>query len=426
MTHPAAGLALAIADQLADPQTMTRNLVAQPWLAQGLWHGMPGVALLHTELAAAGARPWQRVRDWLAASTAQQVTTGPHTNLLHGAPAIGQAFAGVASVQPGAYGQVLTTLDTAISADALRRVGAAHARMDAGRPAPLDEFDVIRGLAGVGAYLLRREPVGKAMRAVLEYLVRLADPITTPDGTVAPGWWTPTGPSGRPDNRYPAGHLNNGAAHGIAGPLALLGYAARAGATVPGQRAAITTITTWLRNWQGITAKDIPVWPYWTTPDQLHPISRQRLAQRPSWCYGTAGTARALQTAALAVGDIAAAAGAATALHQALTDPDHLDAAGSDVSLCHGYAGYALIAGRVSADGAGIQSPDLIEGLLSQIIRAGAPAATATSLLNRPSGPGLLEGAVGTALCCWTATTGAVTSWDSCLLMSSPHPGGDR
>ena len=101
MTHPAAALALAIADELADPERMVRPLPDQAWLAQSLWHGMPGIALLHTELAAAQQRPWQRVHNWLAAATAQPITTGPHTNLFHGAPAVAYALATVANVQPG-------------------------------------------------------------------------------------------------------------------------------------------------------------------------------------------------------------------------------------------------------------------------------------------------------------------------------------
>lgn len=48
------------------------------------------------------------------------------------------------------------------------------------------EFDGIRGLAGIGAHLLRRAPHEDLLRSVLAYLVRLTDPVTD-DGELLPG-----------------------------------------------------------------------------------------------------------------------------------------------------------------------------------------------------------------------------------------------
>ncbi len=59
---------------------------------------------------------------------------------------------------PGTYQDALERLDKVITADARARVDAAHARIDAGRLPTLAEFDVIRGLTGIGSYLLRRDP----------------------------------------------------------------------------------------------------------------------------------------------------------------------------------------------------------------------------------------------------------------------------
>lgn len=417
MTHPAAALALAIADELADPERTVRPLPDQAWLAQSLWHGMPGIALLHTELAAVQQRPWRRVHDWLAAATARPVTTGPPTNLFHGAPAVAYALATVANDRPGRYSRPLATLDAAVRRDVLRRVGAAHARLDGGQPTRLADFDVIRGLTGVGSYLLRREPAGEAMRVVLEYFVRLADPVTSATGRVVPGWWTPTGPSGYLDNRFPDGHLNNGAAHGIAGPLALLGQAARLGILVPGQRDAIDTIVRRLDSWKQISASGIPAWPYWVTPDRLDAGGGRRPAQRPSWCYGTAGIANAIQSAGDGLGDTTAAADAVSALLLTLTDPDDL-AATTDASLCHGYAGYAMTAAHISDPELRRQSSALVDVLLSRVLPAEACPATFAAELLHHAGPGLLDGAAGIALGCWTATNGAVTDWDTCFLLN--------
>jgi hypothetical protein len=93
------------------------------------------------------------------------------TGLSYRAPALAFALAGAAAVHPGAYRGALQVLDARIAADAHRRVGVAHARSTAGHLPVLAEFDTIRGLAGIGAYLLRRDQVGDAVRAVLGYLV---------------------------------------------------------------------------------------------------------------------------------------------------------------------------------------------------------------------------------------------------------------
>jgi len=42
------------------------------------------------------------------------------------------------------------------------------------------------------------------VHAVLEYLVRLTDPVQD-DGENLPGWWTASGPSGRDDEHFPGG-----------------------------------------------------------------------------------------------------------------------------------------------------------------------------------------------------------------------------
>ncbi|MCZ9341483.1 lanthionine synthetase, partial [Streptomyces sp. TRM76130] len=107
------------------------------------------------------------------------------------------AVACAADHLPDSYQRSVALLDRQVTADARRRLDAAHRRIEAGQLPALAEFDAIRGLSGYGAYLLRRDPAGPATRAVLDYCVRLTDPITH-CGERLPGWWVPTGPSGRP------------------------------------------------------------------------------------------------------------------------------------------------------------------------------------------------------------------------------------
>lgn len=414
----ALGRVLEIADRFADPQA-DGFPTDQAWWHQSLAHGAPGIAVLHSELAAAGRRPFRRVHDWLTVATSSAVTTGETSGLFYGAPAVGYALARAAAVRPGTYRRALVELDARIAADAQRRVQAAHDRITAGDLPSMAEFDTIRGLAGVGTYLLHRDPHGPALRSVLGYLVRLTHPVTDPTDSqrTLPGWWAPTGPTGRMDSDFPDGHCNFGLAHGIAGPLAVLAHSARQGISVAGQRDAITTICSWLDDWRIDTDTGYR-WPYMITrpelttrPAQVH---HSGAARRPSWCYGTAGIARCLQLAALALGDTTRRTTAEAALVSALTDPVHR-ALTSDASLCHGYAGLARIAAHAAADAdepAAFQLRALVPDLLGHAL---TQSTTDT--------PGLLEGAAGIALAILTTVTAPPDEapiphgWDAFLLI---------
>ncbi|MEV0535894.1 lanthionine synthetase C family protein [Kitasatospora sp. NPDC050463] len=416
-TDPAQGLATDIADRLAHPDAAPAAYRAKDWWRQSLAHGIPGIALLHVELAAAGLRPWQRAHDWLAATARAPVTSGPDSHPYHGAPALGHALACAGDHLPGSYQRPLHALDRQLADDAHRRLAAAHRRIDQGHPPAVAEFDAIHGLTGYGARLLHRDPDSDACRAVLEYLVRLTDPLTA-DGRELPGWWTTSGPSGRPDPRFPDGHANTGAAHGITGVLSLLALAARRGTAVPGHLDAIRTICAWLDRWRQNTDRG-PTWPYWITRTELRTNRAEPNAPlRPSWCYGTAGVGRAQQLAAIALGDHARQLAAENALADALTDPAQL-AATTDISLCHGFAGLAHIAARTAHD-ALPETASRLRALIPALLTEVKPAA-AVALVDAPdAGPGLLDGAAGVALATLAAgtTDPPSSAWDTCLLIS--------
>ncbi|WP_043680784.1 lanthionine synthetase C family protein [Streptomyces xylophagus] len=416
-THTALDLAAAVADQLADPR------MAHLGHRQHLAYGLPGIALLHIERAATGLGPWQRAHDWLVAASREPFTRGPDSHPFYGAPAFAHALACAADHLPGAYQRALAALDHQMATDASRRLDAAHRRMDAELLPALAEFDAIRGLTGYGAYLLRRNPAANALRAVLDYCVRVTQPIAY-DGELMPGWWTATGPSGRPDDRFPGGHANSGMAHGIGGVLALLSLAARHGTLVNGHTEALGRILAWLDRWRENTGRG-PVWPYWITRSELS-TGRLDLSapQRPSWCYGTAGLARAQQLAALALGDAGRQVDAENALVAALTDPDQLKAT-TDNGLCHGFAGLAHIAARAADDAhpaTGGRLRAAIPVLLAVVHPPGTdPAhAAATLIRDKERGPGFLDGAAGVALAVLAPETATPpqSAWDACLLIA--------
>jgi hypothetical protein len=163
-------------------------------------------------------------------------------------------------------------------------------------------------------------------------------------------------------------------------------------------------------------------WPYWISRDQLHGgVPSPAGPARPSWCYGTAGLARAQQLAGIAAGDQSRKQMAEHALAHALTCPRQL-ATITDRSLCHGYAGLMHITVRAAADASGTQLAGCPAALLSQIVPAGTePAAVAGLILRQAAAdPGFLEGAAGIALALHAARSAMQpeTGWDACLLIS--------
>lgn len=371
--------------------------------------GAAGIALLHIEHARTGIGRWSTVQEWVSAMTRSSVTAHPDvSSLFRGAPAV--AFALHAAGQP-AYATALDTLDGHITTLIRHRLQRAHERIDCGRLPMLAEFDLISGLTGLGVYLLHRHGGGDLLRNVLVYLVRLAEPLKA-DGEVLPGWWCGESPSDQPARRFPGGHGNLGVAHGIAGPLALLSTAMRRGVTVSGQAEAIDRICAWLDQWRCSTGPH-PWWPgrislaEWRTGTVQQPGP-----QRPSWCYGTPGLARAQQVAALALADPQGQQRAEQALAGCVTDEQQL-AQLRDSSLCHGWAGLAQATWRAAVD-AGSDSE--LAAHLRQLY------ARMNQHLHRhglPAHDGLLEGRTGVRLAQHTTTANGppITRWDACLLL---------
>lgn len=378
----------------------------EPGWGQSLGDGAAGIALRHITLARTGTAGWATVQRWTIAMTRHPITAGPDTGLYRGAPAV--AYVLHTAGQP-AYTSALDRLDTHITALTRQRLGQAHTRIDHGRLPALREFDLISGLTGIGAYLMHRYGGGQLLHDVLAYLVRLTQPLHH-HGTAVPGWWTADGTRGRPSPHWPGGHSNQGLAHGVAGPLALLSTAARHGITVAGHRQAITRICDWLDRWQNGTGSR-PWWPGTVSlAEHRDREIRQPGPQRPSWCYGTPGLARAQQVAGLALADPDRQRHAEHSLAACLTDDRQLDQL-RDASLCHGWAGLLHTTRRAAADAT---TPDLAAHL----------PRLHTRLLDHldwhglPDHDGLLEGSTGIRLVLEDFfSTPPDTPWDACLLL---------
>ncbi|WP_030017924.1 lanthionine synthetase C family protein [Streptomyces monomycini] len=405
----ALALADALAAQLSDPNTAWAAQAPgkRAW-PQSLAGGAAGIALLHIERAHCGRGEWSTVHTWLASATADDLTAAANASLYMGAPAL--AFAMHAAAHGSSrYQRALKKLDDATVTVTRRRLAQAHDRIDRGDPPAMKEFDVIRGLTGLGAYHLGRHPDHPITTEVLAYLVRLT--TLRPQKQGLPPWWTDVAPNGEASPDYPGGHGNFGMAHGIGSVLALLALSLLNGPALPGTREAVERICDWTDHWR----QHDPTGSWWPGFITLNQVRRQQLdpalRPRPSWCYGIAGTARAQQLAGLALGDRTRQETAEHAMLATLQDPDQLDML-TETGLCHGTAGLLQAAWRMATDAAtpalAAELPRLTDRLTQQLAR-----------LN-PRDPELLDGIAGTALALHTLGTNTVprSNWDAFLLLA--------
>ncbi|MFD9595733.1 lanthionine synthetase C family protein [Kitasatospora sp. NPDC059973] len=379
-----------------------------PGWGQALADGAAGSALEQIEYALSGDIQWADAHQWVAAMTRQPVTALPDDGLFNGAPAVGFVLN---AAQHPSYGRALASLDPHIDRITRARLVSANARIDAGLLPELREWDLISGLTGLGAYQLARHGDTALLRDVLSFLVRLTAPVTI-GGEVLPGWWCENGPADTPSRHWPGGHANAGLAHGICGPLALVSTAMRHGIGVPGQAGTIARICAWLdQHRQGDGAR--AWWPGMLSRAEWRAGKvSQGGPQRPSWCYGTPGQARAQQLAGLALHDPDRQRIAEDALVGCVSDSAQLFDL-TDATVCHGWAGLLLTTWRAAADARddrlARQLPKL-RALMDRHLRGG----------DQLEGTGLLEGTAGLRLAQHTTsvTTPPVSRWDACLLLA--------
>lgn len=160
-------------------------------------------------------------------------------------------------------------------------------------------YDVIAGMTGVGRYLLLyiehfsdKEACLQekaALERILKYVVNLSADITV-DGKKIIGFYVAREnlwPESR-RSQFVHGTLDFGIAHGMAGPLALMTYAAEQNMAVNGQMAAIDKIIG-IYNEHTATENDIIYWPMILSAEQYKQPGAADVGSRMSWCYGSIG-----------------------------------------------------------------------------------------------------------------------------------------
>lgn len=412
MTTTATAPALSTADQLARalaaPETVWpggRPHGGRSW-PQSLAGGASGIALLHIERARTGHGDWDTAHNWLAIAVQGEVSAAANANLYFGAPALAFITHRAASAS-SRYLRVLERLDEATLTVARTRLAEAHRRIDRAEPPPMEEFDLIQGLSGLGAYHLSRHPHHEITQDVLAYLVRLTEPM--PDPARAPSWWMNVAPTGAPSADYPQGHGNFGLSHGIGSALSVLSLALLRDLAIPGMGDAVERICAWTDQWR----QGDEIGPWWpglismqqATDGHVHPTLRPRA----SWCYGVSGTARAQQLAGLALRDPARVQAAENAILATLRDPLQLDRL-PEIGLCHGMAGLVHAAWRMATETGNSEIAAELPRLTDRLI---------TALDQDNHDPELLDGTAGAALALHTLGTGsAAPHWDTFLALA--------
>jgi len=414
-----------IATRLRDPATVLAHTQAALWSPQSLVRGYPSIALLYAELGHFDSDLRQVAHRYLELA-ARHPETDPLAGQLDGLCAVAAALR-VAAHHESDYATLLARLDPHVIAGARRLIALREASRRAGEPTHAVVIDCLNGLAGLGRHLLGRSTAGPAgvLLEVLSSLSSLREPISW-HGVRVPGWWyhrTPLLPESD-SGVYRYGAAMFGLSHGLAGPLALLALAWKAGFRVPGQYDAVHAMTEWLLQQR---QRDDAGW-YWPALIPLSHLNNPAM-DRPqpatvSWCHGSWGTARAVILAgeAFARPDWTAAAAEVVYAVLARCQPDW---AIRDISLCHGWA---AVLHQLCRFGWSIPHPDLAvaaDDIARRLIDNFRDDAPFGYRYRHSSGetsdlPGMLEGAAGVALALHAYLTGRppASGWDSILLLS--------
>lgn len=395
-----------IAGRLTDPVSVMAVMAERSpdrWVPLSLTDGYPATALLFAELSYADST-YQKVTHRHLAMGAES-DPGVH-GLYVGAGAL--AFATARAVRKaGDHAGLLSTLDEIVGAWVARRLRPEWERMAAGTPGTeFSAYDAVTGVTGVGRHLLDRGAV-VLTRAVLRYLVALTESV----GDV-PGWWANHPPT---LTEASGGHANAGLAHGIAGPLALLAIAWRAGVRVPEQDAAAERIVDWLLTWSD-TDEHGRYWPAWLGAVELADRPQRLQPTRSAWCYGTPGVTRALHLAGSAFGRPEWTLEAVAALGAMLRRPLHSHGV-VDAGLCHGWAGLLHLVLRTGRE---TGSPELLaaaDRIAARVLDAHHPDSAFGFLAQgTDDSAGFMEGASGIALALLGWLREPASGWDAALL----------
>jgi hypothetical protein len=316
--------------------------------------------------------------------------------------------------------------DADADADANAEIDAAVLELVAQSPW-LGDYDLIRGLTGLGVYAVERLPRPGAVACLERVVERLAELAEQGEDGVT--WFTP--PELLPEHQrasFPRGVYNLGVAHGMPAVIGLLAAAAAAddaGLSRSPARALLAGAVRWLLAHR-MGAESPSCFAYSIAPGAAPQPARL------AWCYGDAGVAAAL----LAAGEAATEPAwrrSATEIARAAAARPMADAGVVDAGLCHGAAGLAHLFNRMfQSTGEPALEAAAVGWLRDALSRRepGLGLAGWRALKVDPGGgarrmvdsPGFLEGVAGIGLALLAAVSPVEPAWDRLLMASLRAP----
>jgi lantibiotic biosynthesis protein len=418
LTGPEAERARAVALDVASRLAAREHVEAH--------HSIPGLGAADSSIAIVCAQVDRLLPDagWdraghvhLAAAARAAERGGAPLGLFDGVAGLGYAAQRLAAGR-ARYGGLLAAIDDAIA----EGVTASSAMFACMNGLPVQAWDLITGITGVGAYLLTRREETAARSALEETLAAVVDLMRETDS--APRWAT-TPEHLHADMRegISEGNLNCGVAHGAPGSLALLSLALTEGVEVSGQANATRRTAKWVAA-QCLPGRFGPEWPAVIPLGEAHSAGRQRPA-RPGWCYGNAGVARVLWLAGKAL-DAPEYARLADRAVRAALERQRTERPLDAPTFCHGTAGLAQVTLRMAADSNAEDLSREARNLCLELVERFDPDAPlgyrAQPVLRDLRGAEvdatLLDGAAGPPLVLLAAATHSDPGWDRALLLS--------
>ncbi len=291
------------------------------------------------------------------------------------------------------------------------------------------DYDLIRGLVGLGVYALERLPRPLAAECLERVVHHLAASAVETDAGVT---WL-TGPELLlPIQRreHPRGHYNAGVAHGVPGAIAVLAAACGAGIAASEAKPLLDGAVRWLLGARLPTngSGQLASFPTAVVAGAESESEPTRLA----WCYGDPGIAACLLAAARAAGDDALEA-EAVAIARAVAVRQLEGTGVADPGLCHGSAGLGHLFNRIyQATGEEVFA-DVARYWFRVTLDWKPPRESATGFVTwvpvseqdmewQEIG-GFLTGVAGIGLALVAATSPVPPDWDRVLLSAIPPRG---
>jgi hypothetical protein len=378
--------------------------------------GQAGLALLYAWLARTGRMPQAdvRARQCLDEAIEAVSTQAMNASLWGGFPGVAWA----ADLVDGLLDPDAEDRSEAVD-DALLRLLSRADRWSA-------TYDLVVGPTGLGVYALQRYPRPAAIECLRLVVARLQECAQHDEHGLC--WWTPPAELDEESRKeYPSGRGDLGVAHGVAGPIALLGSICGAGVELATARPLLEGAVSWLLA-HSLPTEAGPTFPVWVAP------GCEPWPARCAWCYGDPGIAAALLMAARGVGDAdwekAAVALACRAAQRPASETGVVNAC-----FCHGAAGLAHIYNRMyQATGEpklGAAARYWLERTLGFYRRARDTGGSwvqgswdpARRELWTWTGIDVVDGAAGVALVLLAGATSVEPTWDRMFLVSAPRTG---